>query len=139
MFAGRRTMAGANATHEQHARAVIGFQIVDVGLKTCGISDANASTCTRLGGYDDTYCIAVGVERGRLSPSTRDRLFNFRRGVAGARCRHSCAERRAVAIVVAGGHRHAVLKMTLPSIYRRYRDEDAESGEYGNFHAHLLE
>ena len=51
-------MAGTNATHEQHARAVIVFQIVDIGLKTPGIGDANASTCTCLGGYDDTllYC-----------------------------------------------------------------------------------
>ena len=38
----------------------------------------------------------------------------------------------------AARRRQAILKMTLPGFSQRYCYEDAESGEYGNFHAHLL-
>src|SRR4029077_16075282 len=140
MFAGRRTMAGTNAAHEHHARAVIVFQIVNVSLEARGIGDTNASPCARLGRDNNTgCCIAVRIERGRLSPSSDYRLFNFRPALARARRRPCGGESPAVAIVVAARPRQAILKMTLPGFSQRYCYEDAESGEYGNFHAHLLE
>jgi hypothetical protein len=63
VFTSRRTMAGPNAVHKQHARAVIVFQVIDIGLETCGISDANASMRACLERYDDTNSfVPVGVE-----------------------------------------------------------------------------
>src|SRR5262249_19966240 len=60
VFTGRRTSARPNAAHKQHARAVVLFQVIDIGLETCGVSDANASTRTSLGRYDDASSVAVG-------------------------------------------------------------------------------
>jgi hypothetical protein len=136
MFAGNRTSASTNAAHEQHARAVIGFQIVDIGLKTCGISDANASTCTCLARNDDASRVAVGVERGRLMLRGRYRPFNSGPAPASARYRHCCAESRAVAVIVADGRRRIIFAMTLHSFCRQY-DECTDGGKCGDFHALL--
>jgi hypothetical protein len=48
MFAGNRAPARPNAPHKQHTRAVVVFQVIDIGLEARGISNTNASTRTRL-------------------------------------------------------------------------------------------
>jgi hypothetical protein len=48
MFARNRASARANATHKQYTRAVVVFQIIDIGLEARGISNTDASKRTRL-------------------------------------------------------------------------------------------
>src|SRR5262245_33918380 len=42
VFAGIRTSTGPDTVHKQDPRVVIVFQVIDIGLKPCRISDANA-------------------------------------------------------------------------------------------------
>src|SRR6185295_10836541 len=81
MLAGRRTAAGPNSTHEQHARTVIVFQIVDIGLEPRDIADTNARACPRLRRYDKTGRVAVGVGPAAVVSSDR-RLDSRGDGVA---------------------------------------------------------
>ena len=60
-----RATSWPNAVHEQHARAMIVFQIVDVGLKTCSVGDADTGTRASLVRNDDPL-VAVGIEYMRL-------------------------------------------------------------------------
>src|SRR5262245_11471402 len=66
MLACRGTMAGTDAIHEQHSRAVIVFQVVNVGLKSRGIRDADTSlrACLERDNNADRP-VAVCVERAR--------------------------------------------------------------------------
>src|SRR5512143_1179879 len=118
MFTRTRTSPGPNAGHKQHAHAVIGFQIIDIGLKTCGISDANASMRACLERYDCTGCVAVGVERARLMLSGGYRALGFQPALAVAAHRRGRVEDSTVTIIVAGGRWRTILAMTLPSYCR---------------------
>jgi hypothetical protein len=62
MFARGRATSRPNAIHEQHASAVIVFQIVYVGLEARGIGDADAGTRTCFMGNDDAF-VAIGIKR----------------------------------------------------------------------------
>ena len=61
-----RATSRPNAIHEEHARAMIVFQIVDVGLEARGICNTNTSTGAGFVRNDNTRRVAVGVERVRL-------------------------------------------------------------------------
>src|SRR5262245_29436344 len=63
VFTGRRTSPRPNAAHKQHARAVVLLQVIDIGLETCGVSDANASTRSGHGRCDDASLVEGSVER----------------------------------------------------------------------------
>jgi hypothetical protein len=60
-----RATSWPNSVHEQHARAMIVFQIVDVGLETCSVGDADTGTRASLVRNDDPP-VAVGIEYMRL-------------------------------------------------------------------------
>jgi hypothetical protein len=60
-----RATSWPNSVHEQHARAMIVFQIVDVGLETCSVGDADTGTRASLVRNDDPL-VAVGIEYMRL-------------------------------------------------------------------------
>lgn len=60
-----RATSWPNAVHEQHARAMIVFQIVDVGLETCSVGDADTGTRASLV-RDDDAPVAIGIEYIRL-------------------------------------------------------------------------
>src|SRR4026208_2496967 len=49
VLAGSRTTAGPDSAHEQHAYAVIVFQIVDVGMEPRCLTNARARACACLG------------------------------------------------------------------------------------------
>jgi hypothetical protein len=60
-----RATSWPNAVHEEHARAMIVFEIVDVRLKTCSVGDADTSTRASLVRNDEAL-VAVGIEYMRL-------------------------------------------------------------------------
>jgi len=60
-----RATSWPNSVHEQHARAMIVFQIVDVGLEACRVGDADTGTCASLV-RNDNALVAVGIEYMRL-------------------------------------------------------------------------
>ncbi|MGB8610839.1 MAG: hypothetical protein WCD60_04220 [Pseudolabrys sp.] len=66
MLARGRATSRPNAIHEEHARAMFVFQIVDVGLEARGICNTNTSTGAGFVRNDNTRRVAVGVERVRL-------------------------------------------------------------------------
>jgi hypothetical protein len=103
MFTGTRASAWQNATHKQHPRTMIDPQIVGIGLKTSGISDANTSMRACLERYDDTGCVAITVERARLMLSSGYRVLGLP-PLPPAGLRRSRVESATTAtIVVAGG------------------------------------
>jgi hypothetical protein len=53
VLARRVTPAWPNAAHEQHARAVVVFQIIDIGSETRCVSNAYTSTRPCLGRNDN--------------------------------------------------------------------------------------
>jgi len=65
VLARRRATSWPNAVHEQHARAVIVFQIVDVGLEARSVGDADTGTRASLV-RDDDALVTVGIEDMRL-------------------------------------------------------------------------
>ena len=56
-----RATSWPNAVHEQNARAMIVFQIIDVGLETCSVGDADTGTRASLV-RDDDAPVAIGIE-----------------------------------------------------------------------------
>ena len=95
-----RTMPGADTVHEQHASAMVIFQIIDVGLETRSVADANARFCTCLERYDDAYSfVPIGIKPWCVPRSGGCRRLGSLVSADG-RCRRR-AESRAVAIVVA--------------------------------------
>ncbi len=136
VLACRRTMPGPDAAHEQHARAVIVFQIIDVGLETCSVGNANAGFRACLEGYHDV--VAVSVDHARLSCS------GCRRVLGRSPCRFLAQSPRtrtfgcAAAIVVTFDYRRRRLTMTLNGL-RRQRDEHPEGDKCSDLHALLLD
>jgi hypothetical protein len=119
-------MTGSNASHEQHACAVIVLQIVDIGLKALGIADANASACTRFG-FDETARIGLGVKRWMGSDD--DRIFGIRLADVKVppRCR---VEQATVFDMIAVGRRRNCLRVKVRNICRQ-QDEHTEDGHHG--------
>src|SRR5262245_37619939 len=133
-----RTMPRPDAAHEQHARAVIVFQVIDIGLKAPGIGNTNAGLRACLDGYyDANSCIAVGVDRMPPSWSGCDRVLRCSHIVLtlyrGARA-WGCA----AAIVVTRNGRRRRLTMTLNGL-RRQHDQHTEGGKCNDLHALLLD
>src|SRR5262249_6326905 len=136
MFAGNRTSAGTNAAHEQHARAVAVFQVINIGLETRRISHANARACTGLGRYDNAGCVAIGVDRARML-SGGDRSSDSRTALAKARLRRLRGQGRAMTIIVTRCRRRANLMAMLPSFCWQ-NCEYTKGDECGDLHALLL-
>lgn len=104
MLARRRAAAGPDAAHEQHARAVIVFQIVNISLEPRDIADANAGTRTGPRRYDKTGRVAVGVGPVALMSSNR-RRDDGRDGVATAAAVAINARRTNMHFSTVGGER----------------------------------
>ena len=93
MFALSGTSTRPNAAHEQHARAVVLFQVIDIRLETCGIRAANMSTRTCLSRHHDAgWLVAAGTEwarnrnrRGHRSRRLHDLCCCFRESCCGSR------------------------------------------------------
>ena len=124
VLARRRAVAGADAAHEQHARAVVGLEIVDVGLKARGVGGADARAGAGLVRDDNAgRAIAVGiagVRAARRSPRIRHAAPYIRI----VRRRFDIGERSAAAFVVADDGCRNILAMA--QRIRRERNEQAE-------------
>src|SRR5262245_18935699 len=139
MLACRRTMPGPDATHEQHAHAVIVFQVMDVGLETCSVGNANAAFCASFEVYPHAISfIAVRIDHAQLSGS------GCRRVVGRSPCRFLSPSPRtrtlgcAATIVVTCDRGRRRLTMTFSGL-RRQRDEHPEGDKCSDLHALLLD
>ena len=76
MFAKDRTSTRAKAAHKKYLRAVVFFQIIDIGLEARGISNTYTSARPCLGRNDNAGCVAIGAEhrRPRLRKGNRCQL-----------------------------------------------------------------
>ena len=72
MFAKDRTSAGAKAAHKKYSRAVVLFQIIDIGLEARGVSNTDTSRAPVL---EEMImpCVAIGAERRRPRLRKRNR------------------------------------------------------------------